>query len=69
MDITITTHKCPPVFQHRGAFACYGLVLAAFEELFIKPLAEVVRHHTCCDGQHEGCYLIHEYHLLPAARR
>ena len=45
--------ETPPVLQYRGRFCAYGSVLTGFEELFIKPLADVVSDYTCCDGQCE----------------
>ena len=33
---------------------CWGLVLAVHEELFVKPLANIVSDYACCDGQKES---------------
>ena len=48
------------------ASTCVGLVLAVHKELFVKPLADIVRYDTCCDGQYERNYRIHRVHLLPS---
>ena len=45
--------EAPRYCEYRGASCCVGLVLTVHKELFVKPLADIVRNDTCCDGQCE----------------
>ncbi len=54
------------IAKYRRASCCVGSVLAVHKELFVKPLADIVRYNTCCDGQCERNYRIHRVHLLPS---
>lgn len=63
--ITKSNRKTPTVpFIPKGFSARWGLVLAGLE-LFIKPLANAMSYHICCDGQCKRKHCIHLYHLLP----
>lgn len=56
--------RSPSVFAvPRGFLFAMGSVLAA-AELFVKPLADIVSHYTCCDGQNESENCVHWPHLL-----
>ena len=56
--------RSPSVFAvPRGFLFAMGSVLAAVE-LFVKPLADIVSHYTCCDGQNESENCVHWPHLL-----
>ena len=62
--ITKSNRKTPTVpFIPKGFSARQGLVLAGLE-LLIKPLANAMSYHICCDGQRKGNYVLHEIHLL-----
>ena len=63
------THKqtrSPPVSLLPRGFLF--LVLTALE-LVVKPLANIVSHYTCCDGQNECKHHLHGDHLLPMKMR
>lgn len=63
------THKqtrSPPVSLLPRGFLF--LVLTALE-LIVKPLANIVSHYTCCDGQNECKHHLHGDHLLPMKMR
>ena len=42
----------------------FFLVLTA-REASVKPLADVMRDHICCDGQHESFETRHSFHPPP----
>ena len=46
--------KPPGSVSTEGLPVCWGSVLAVHEELFVKPLANIVSDYTCCDGQKES---------------
>ena len=47
-------YKKPPGIAVPRGFLLLGLMLAVHKELFVKPLADIVRNDTCCNGQYEG---------------